>query len=362
MAVPALAQRRPPLPSLTALRFVAAAAVVAHHTAGWQAPVVGLGYLGVSFFFVLSGFVLTWAGSLRDGPGRFWRHRLARVYPLHLAVLLVVLALPVRTPDGAAPVVQHLLLVQAWSPGAAVAANPVSWSLSAEAFFYLSLPLLLPALARLSTSSLVRVCVLLWLVQAELAVLLLAGAPRGHFLTYDLPLFRLPEFVVGAAAALLLARGHSPSRRTRRTWVTVAAVGPAVLLPAQVALGGAVPWAVATSLTLPATMGVICWAAARDAAGHSPRVFASTAAQRLGAWSFAVYLVHWPLLDLLAQALGHDHVGGLGLGWWPVVLAASTALAAAAHHWVERPAEQWLRHGGRRPRTAPARPMEPVSV
>ncbi len=355
-------QRRLALPSLTGLRFVAAAAVVAHHTVGWQAPVLGLGYLGVSFFFVLSGFVLTWAGSMRDGSQMFWRHRLARIYPLHLVTLLVVLALPVRTPAGATDVLQHVLLVQAWTPDAAVAANPVSWSLSAEAFFYLLFPLLLPALQRLSNRGLVCACVLLWLVQAEVALLLLAGTPLGHFLTYDLPLFRLPEFLIGAAAALLLSRGYSPASTPRLAWAAAAALGTVVLVGAQMSAGVGVPWSLSATLALPATIGTICWAAARDAAGRSPRALASPLAQRLGAWSFAVYLIHWPLLDLLAQALGRDEVGGLRWWWTPLVLVASTLLAAGAHRWVERPTERWVRHRGFRTSTSGVPQARPLSV
>lgn len=360
--MPELVQQRTPLPSLTGLRFVAAAAVVAHHTADWQVPVVGLGYLGVSFFFVLSGFVLAWAGSMREGAGAFWRHRLARIYPLHLTMLVVVLVLPVRTPEGTATVLQHLLLVQAWTPDAAVAANPVSWSLSAEAFFYLMFPLLLPVLTRLSTTGLARVCVLLWLVQAELAVLLLAAVPQGHFLTYDVPLLRLPEFVIGAASALLLARGYTPSSRCRQAYLATGTLALAVLLGVQLVSDAVVPWSVAASLSLPATVGTIWWVAGRDVAGRSSRVLTSALAQHLGAWSFAVYLVHWPLLDLLARALGHEEVGGLALWWIPVVLAASTAVAAVTHRWVERPAEQWLRHGARLPRTTRPQLTESVRV
>nr|WP_246290208.1 acyltransferase [Nocardioides marinus] len=346
---------------MTGLRFVAAAAVVLHHTVGWQTPVAGLGYLGVSFFFVLSGFVLTWAGSMRCGARSFWRHRFARIYPLHLVVLVLVLTLPASTPDDTGDVLQHLLLVQAWSPGAAISVNPVSWSLSAEAFFYLLFPLLLPVLDRMSTAGLVRASVLLWLIQAELAVLVLGTVPRGHFLTYDLPLFRLPEFVIGAAAALLMARGYSPLTTARRAWFTTAALGWAVLMGVQVSTTTGMPWSIAASLSLPSTVGAICWAAARDADGRSPRVLASAAAQRLGAWSFAVYLVHWPLLDLLARALGRAEVGGLDWWWTPIVLAASTALAAAAHHWIERPAGQWVRRAGRRHRTTSTAFVEPVS-
>lgn len=88
------------LDSLTQLRFVCAAAVLLGHTVGNFLPdtpanrITTHGYVGVTFFFVLSGFVLTW--TWRDGSrAAFWRRRAARILPLHLAtwcIALVVIA------------------------------------------------------------------------------------------------------------------------------------------------------------------------------------------------------------------------------------------------------------------------------
>ena len=84
------------IPSLTALRFVAAAAVFAFHidhtflpgAFGALTPLVRKGYLGVDFFFILSGFILThvYAPQMDAGTFKsraFFAHRFARVYPVH---------------------------------------------------------------------------------------------------------------------------------------------------------------------------------------------------------------------------------------------------------------------------------------
>ena len=78
------------LPELTSLRFFAALAVVLHHVAevNGQSPFMALcdafGWLGVTFFFVLSGFVLMWAFDPQITAAQFLIRRLTRVYPLHL--------------------------------------------------------------------------------------------------------------------------------------------------------------------------------------------------------------------------------------------------------------------------------------
>jgi len=103
---PAIArERRHRLPSLTALRFFAALCVFIYHASSmlifrsiavrddYAFVVQNIGYLGVSFFFVLSGFILTWNARPGEPRRSFIRRRLARIYPSHLVMLLVALAL-----------------------------------------------------------------------------------------------------------------------------------------------------------------------------------------------------------------------------------------------------------------------------
>jgi len=85
------------LPSLTSMRVFAALCVAVHHTrhvwahfsvTDWLGQV---GWLGVPFFFILSGFVLMWGYDTRRGMGDFFIRRIVRIYPLHLATLVFVL-------------------------------------------------------------------------------------------------------------------------------------------------------------------------------------------------------------------------------------------------------------------------------
>src|SRR3954453_14069074 len=93
------------LPSLTALRIVAASLVFLSHglilpifANPGAANVYGLvahnmGAIGVLFFFVLSGFVLTWSAKDSDTPGKFWRRRFFKIYPNHFVAYVIYLAL-----------------------------------------------------------------------------------------------------------------------------------------------------------------------------------------------------------------------------------------------------------------------------
>ena len=152
------------LNALTSLRFLAAAVVVAHHSVGtygiftdvtWRVPV---GH-AVSFFFVLSGFVLTYVYESLDDRrsiGRFLLARFARIWPLHVATLFLVIVLLSGYFKGLAggsftgiflsPILwMNAFLVHAWIPAREYfwSYNSVSWTVSTELGLYLCFPVLL---------------------------------------------------------------------------------------------------------------------------------------------------------------------------------------------------------------------------
>lgn len=153
---------------LTSFRFFAAMGVVIHHffgsgggiPAGSRLDLLSIyGNLGVPFFFMLSGYILThsYASTLEKAASldnkQFWWKRLARIYPLFLLCLLIDIPRAVihsSASHGMAGSAFRLaptfvacgLMLQAWSPYLMGEWNHPSWSLSAEAFFYLLFPIL----------------------------------------------------------------------------------------------------------------------------------------------------------------------------------------------------------------------------
>lgn len=346
---------RPRLDSLTSLRFFAAVAVVGVHVVG-TFPTTGvlgsaaeLGYTGVSFFFALSGFVLTW--SARPGGTRrdFYARRFARIWPAHAVVTLA--AIPVAYLVGARPVWAALplvlLLVHVWAPPPSwhYAFNGPSWSLAAEAFFYALFPFLLGAAAwpaaRLRRAAAVVVASL---AIGALAVVLVVPDTAWGFLLYLNPAYRIGEFMLGMGLAVAIRRGW------RLRWPIAVPVAAVVAVYAAVAWlaprdsEGQIPRVLADSALLPAFLALIAVAAGADA----DRRRSSLRGRRLvllGERSFALYLVHASVIKLLAAALGGG--GPVSPGRWlaiaAVVLAVSVALASLLFAAVERPAERWLR-------------------
>jgi peptidoglycan/LPS O-acetylase OafA/YrhL len=142
------------LESLTALRFFAAFLVFLDHyvvvNENWGFP---LGCIAITFFFTLSGFVLTFA--YRDAfkqqqitKSKFYIGRFARVWPLHILCLLLMVPFALQffylePLKSSIYLVANLLLLQDFIPHSADLLNSPSWSISAEFFFYLLFPGLL---------------------------------------------------------------------------------------------------------------------------------------------------------------------------------------------------------------------------
>ncbi|WP_309648195.1 acyltransferase [Nocardioides sp.] len=343
----------PRLDSLTGLRFPAALAVFAFHASVHSTPgdvrdvalaIAGRGYTGVSFFFVLSGFVLTWSLRSEDTPVAFYRRRFARIAPTYWVCLVGALLLQVlgtrQVGEPLLNAVPSFLAVQAWWPWEAIhyGANGPGWSISAEMFFYAVFPLLL--LVARSSRGPVGLGVLAAVLALGPALVLQpasADATTAGWFIYVLPLTRLADFVVGILLALAMRRG----------WRPAPGLGAALALTAALyAVSGVLPvWATVNLATLAGFALVIAAAAGRDVSGRGS-IWTSPLAVRLGEWSFAFYLVQASVLKVQ-----HEAVKVLGLGaaleWVTVLLAlaVSLALAALLHTVVERPFERRLRGG-----------------
>ncbi|TWP50963.1 acyltransferase [Lentzea tibetensis] len=339
------------LPSLTGLRFAAALAVFGFHlnalglfSGGPAEPVMGLlfgpGAIGVSFFFVLSGFVLTWSARPGESSRAIWRRRAAKIYPNHVVawfVALLGLALLGTHSMSTLTVVLGALLLQAWVPVQDVyfGVNTPAWSLSCEAAFYLAFPLLLLLINR------IRPARLWWaagaLVLGVLLVPLVAmpfSAPVEYWLVYICPAARVLEFALG----MVLARIVIEER-----WIGVR------LLPAC----GLFLVAYFASAYLPGTFGYVAAtivplallipaAAVADVTGtRSP--WRSRLWVWLGEVSFAFYLVHHFVIRTIAEALEELNAPEFpAVAGAVVMFAVSLGAAWLLFRFVEKPCYRLL--------------------
>ena len=218
------AQQKPTqLLQLTSLRFFAALAVLFFHQGYLSSkdnPIKDFasiffteGYAGVSFFFVLSGFILSYSYqnnllSREISAKKYLLLRLARIFPLHLVIAFIFLFFTIDRInfEFLKSASLNLVLLQSWmpSPNYYFSLNAVSWSLSVELFFYFSFIFL----AIFSTQTLTRLAIGLFLIILVLVAYIIFNgggswtAANGdfklsHWFFYINPLVRLLDFLIG---------------------------------------------------------------------------------------------------------------------------------------------------------------------
>jgi peptidoglycan/LPS O-acetylase OafA/YrhL len=369
------------LPTLTSLRFAAAALVALYHAGLYADPFspadppgpFHFGYVGVTFFFVLSGFVLTWTWRREDRARSFYLRRFARIWPVHLltALVAIVIAIELGPPIPNPPVVipLNLTLAQSWCVfnnshnvdySYVYSLNFPSWSLSDEAFFYAMFPLVIGLVAMRRRSPTV-------LVLGAWASLLAVGVfvfTRHQNLAQSLsflPLYRIGEFLVGIGLALMVRRGV---RLRISVWLGVLiAVGSYCLLwPAEIVVPGFNDYDyLAGLLVIPGFSLAIMAAASRDADGGRG-VLQRRFAVKLGQWSFALYMVHDLLLRIADPHLPQMDHFPLRVLLTSAVVILAIVVAAAVYEWYERPIERRIRAWANQGESLIAQPSMPPGV
>jgi peptidoglycan/LPS O-acetylase OafA/YrhL len=336
-------------PALDGVRGIAILGVLVMHaqsfgTFGDFAPGA---HLGVTVFFVLSGFLITTllleeydrhnAVNLR----RFYLRRAARLLPALLAFLpfhaLVWTfgASPGIVLASMAPMLLYVTNLVRAHHMMDLAGTTFGWSLAIEEQFYLGWPPVLKRALERGRSLLVPVlvCLLAVLVAAVIRVLLAdQGAWRGWL--YYSTLTRFDALAVGCLAALARWRLALPGFRGAG-WLAAGWLGYAYLayhsgLPETFAIG--LP-------TASLAAAVLVLAVVRQPSGRLARLLSQPALVRLGVLSYGLYL--WNLLPFQAwRIFSGQRPGPLAT---LVCLAVGYAVAEASYRWVEQPVIAWTR-------------------
>lgn len=330
---------------LNGLRGVSVALVLAFHL---QAKGATGGFIGVDVFFVISGYLMTqivW-GGLADSSFSYWRFvvaRAARIWPALAALVLLLLAFGAwRLP----PFDLQILAEQARAAllftsnhhflertGYITRAGDThwllhTWSLSVEWQFYLLYPLLLMGLMKLTRRKQVVAALVAGLMLLSFAWQLLQAQTQADASFFLLP-GRCWELLAGGLVFLLMPDSSAAPGR----WRALASyAGLALVLGAALAIAGLRlrPVGIGPWLLLPvAGVMLILWSR------HQGNiVLRNPALQRLGSWSYSVYLWHWPIivgLRMTEYPLDHPLLTTLA------TVAGSLVLGCLSYTFIERP-------------------------
>lgn len=248
---------------LTFTRYLAALTVVFFHygshifpaNLALLNPILTAGPIAVSYFYALSGFIMAVAYYRPTQPQafdsrRYWWARIARIYPVYLLALLLMIAAKWHSSGSDwLTVLLSLSMLQAWIPGYPLTLNAPGWSLSVEAFFYLCFPLLIALAQRYALRTLTLGALVFWGFTQILHTTLLNSATYAplnwlHDAIYYNPLLHLNTFILGFVAGAWLQQGRLQvlAQPSLNRWGLIAVSVLILLLliarPAWIALSG----------------------------------------------------------------------------------------------------------------------------
>lgn len=348
-------------PDVEGLRAIAVLLVLVYHA---KFALFSGGLIGVDVFFVLSGFLITslllreMASTGTVSLANFWARRARRLLPASGLVIVFTLLAGRVVLDGltqadlghdAIAACLFVANIRFWHVGTDYLAGglPESgllhfWSLAVEEQIYLVFPVLMALFLARPAARKVGVAVLALVIVVPT---LLAGQVTGNT-AYLATQFRMTEFAVGVAAALLLAwwirQGGAPPLVTAIKGPAGVVAG-AVLVAVVVATTLGSTWVYRGGLTAVAAAGAVVLLGTVGATRGPARLLAAAPLRQVGLVSYGLYLYHWPVfLTVDTFDWGRGAAGAV------VKLVTTGLLAAASFHLLEQPVRRRRPLAGRR--------------
>jgi len=330
---------------ITFTRFLAAMAIVISHFNKdmflYQIDYISNIFLkanvGVSYFFILSGFIMIVAYHKKDRINYFdyYKNRFARIYPLYVLGLLLYL---ITRYSGFSfyKAFLYLLGLQSWIPGEAMILNFPGWSISVEFLFYLIFPLLYNHFYSKGNKSVWVITAIIWMV-TQVFCSLYAGSlyyegphTESHELLYYFPLMHINEFLVGNLAGLFFVKNH----KQKNYDVPVIVIFLLILLALIF-----VPLFYHNGLMALLFIPLIILISKNN--GTLTRIFSLKPLEYLGEASYAVYITHIPVLYILREILEQYNLGIDTIFW--MYMGVLMITSALFYQFIEKPLRDYIK-------------------
>lgn len=299
------------------------------------------GDCGVSFFFILSGFVLSSAyGNKVSSDGfryrQFMARRVKKLYPLHLLCLLAFVVINIRSMDAGTLVrlLPNLLLVQSWIPSAGFyfSANAVSWFLSDILLCYSVFPVVFRVVRRMTPAALTGA----WAAVLAAYAVLLCNIPDAmtNAIVYVFPPVRTVDFAIGVTlwrVAIWLKERRVAVLESRLT-ATAAELAVFAALAMTLAAHPYVNLQIRTAcLFWPVNVAIILLFACEKQGGAVAWLLRRKPLIWLGNISFPLFMVHQMAISITLAVLPClSAVIPTSPYWLALTLCAATTLAGTA--------------------------------
>lgn len=350
---------------LTGLRAIAALWVVLVHVEMahpvnapyWADLLLGsFGTLPVVFFFMLSGFILTVVYAGRVKGSRFCKRglkdyswaRFARIMPLYFVSLVpALLILAIRwNARGALPSLEAMGIgtkffeMQGSTLDYLLRINIPAWTLIAEAVFYALFPFFLRRILEVKGERIWR-----WIggylalylgVQGALTAFFMANSTWfgsfAHGVSHFSPPVFIPVFLVGMLLGVVYLRGMIPNWIQQRSGRIYISLGVCILGTSMIQ-APLLPVSLISAFIAPLFCLTILAGSVKG--NKTNKVLSSPVFQSLGMASYAIYITHWPVRDMVQPVFAAMGLSDMWVGW--LTVAVSILVGYIAHLWVEKP-------------------------
>ncbi|SDL00393.1 Peptidoglycan/LPS O-acetylase OafA/YrhL, contains acyltransferase and SGNH-hydrolase domains [Modicisalibacter muralis] len=332
------------------LRFLLGLYIVIFHTlhtyssiSDWSGYITDIGFFSTSAFFVLSGFLLAHVyldddKRMREPAKSFWVKRFSNLYPIHIGAMLLAMAVSTLvgylaiTPGDAGASIRFVLydvndgstlesithymsdaelalnvllnvtLLHAWNP-LYLTFNPVTWSISALFFFYLTFPWIAPRLSRVTSQRRALVVTnLIYLIPPLVVIAMTDFAMPETGILHRNPLVRLPEFMAGILLCALYTQRRQMGLHlgVGVRWALLLFIALSVIIGSWLLRHQGPAWyyLLHNGLLLPAQLALI-FVVAHWSPPSSSRM--RRLATRLGGASLPMFALHVPLFVVFTR-------------------------------------------------------------
>lgn len=340
---------------LTSLRFVFALMIFMHHYSikkGSSEVLFPEGFLGVTFFFILSGFILsyTYWDRISGGTvsiGDFLKRRIFKLYPLHL--LCLVIASIISRSSHILEIVPNVLLLQSWIPLKEYyfSGNAVSWCLSDEMFFYLVFPFFILFFNRHSLKS--ELLGLGIVLMFYICLIQLIPNSYTHALFYINPLLRSLDFVIGILLFRIYKRWivNDKINSYGSIFINILEFTSIVLLFLMILISPTIPeqYKYASYYWLPMCIMIISFSYTshnKKSGGIISHILSYPLFVKLGEVSFCFYMIHTICITVCNGIFNRI---GFITDWYfrlPIILIITIYLSILCYSHFEKPVSKWL--------------------
>lgn len=352
------------LDQITFTRFIAALTVVFFHYGQNIFPAnisflfenVTAGPIAVGYFYVLSGFIMAIAyyqpKSEKQKPinkKKYWIARFARIYPIYLLALLIIVAAKYKTLSLDWPALPlHLLLLQSWIPGYPITLNTPGWSLSVEAFFYFCFPFLLFWIYKYGVKRITIFSIIFWIGTQLVLLSLLNSEPYApktllHDFIYYNPLMHLNTFIMGLVCGVYFKQADGNKIIKNNTfWLSFSFILIFLLIWARPHFEGYFDYKIAYTNGLLSPVFLLFIVLLAKNKGLVAKIFSHPWLILLGEASYSLYILQKPIHGLYDKIIV-PRINLTANSHFYIFLLLLLCISIISYKYLEKPARKAIR-------------------